>query len=184
MEVQMNRKLVLSLVLAASALAAACAPSAPPPAAPAEPALNAPEAIAALNAAREGFMKAYEAGDAEAIGNLYTKDAISESNNQPSLKGRDAIVASLKGMFEQVTVKTVLTAEDTKTLGNVGVDTGRYGVTVTPKAGATPYTNEGRYMVVYVKDADGQWRVWRDMDNAIGSPRPAPEADAAAAKAK
>lgn len=180
----MNRKLVLSLVLAASALAAACAPSAPPPAAPAEPALNAPADIAALNAAREGFMKAYEAGDAEAIGNLYTKDAISESNNQPSLKGRDAIVASLKGMFEQVTVTTVLTAEDTKTLGNVGVDAGRYAVTVTPKAGATPYTNEGRYMVIYVKDADGQWRVWRDMDNAIGTPRPAPEAGAAAAKVK
>lgn len=179
----MNRQLVLSTVLAVSTLAAACAPPAPPPA-PAEPELNAPAAIAALNAAREGFMKAYEAGDAEAIGNLYTKDAISESNNQPSLKGRDAIVASLKGMFEQVTVKTVLTAEDTKTLGGVGVDTGRYAVTVTPKAGATPYTNEGRYMVVYVKDADGQWRVWRDMDNAIGTPRPAPEADPAAGKAK
>ena len=179
----MNRQLVLSTVLAVSTLAAACAPPAPPPA-PAEPELNAPAAIAALNAAREGFMKAYEAGDAEAIGNLYTKDAISESNNQPSLKGRDAIVASLKGMFEQVTVKPVLTAEDTKTLGGVGVDTGRYAVTVTPKAGATPYTNEGRYMVVYVKDADGQWRVWRDMDNAIGTPRPAPEADPVAAKAK
>ena len=179
----MNRQLVLSTVLAVSTLAAACAQPAPPPA-PAEPELNAPAAIAALNAAREGFMKAYEAGDAEAIGNLYTKDAISESNNQPSLKGRDAIVASLKGMFEQVSVKTVLTAEDTKTLGGVGVDTGRFAVIVTPKAGATPYTNEGRYMVVYVKDTDGQWRVWRDMDNAIGTPTPAPEADAAAGKAK
>jgi hypothetical protein len=39
-------------------------------------------------------------------------------------------------------------------------------------------------MVVYVKDADGQWRVWRDMDNAIGIPAPAPEADAAAGTAK
>ena len=179
----MFRKLVLTVVLAAATLAAACAPPAPP-AAPAEPALNAPADIAALNASREAFMKAYEAGDAVAIGNLYTNDAVSESNNQPSLKGRDAIVTSLKGMFEQVTVKTVLTAEDTKTLGNVGVDAGRYAVTVTPKAGATPYTNEGRYMVIYVKDADGQWRVWRDMDNAIGTPRPAPEAGAAAAKAK
>jgi uncharacterized protein (TIGR02246 family) len=184
MEVQMNRTLVLSLVLAVCALAAACAPSAPPPAAPAAPALNTPADIAALGAAREGFMKAYEAGDAEAIGNLYTKDAISESNNQPSLKGRDAIVASLKGMFEQVTVKTMLTADDTKTLGNVGVDCGRYAVTVTPKAGAASYTNEGRYMVVYVKDADGQWRVWRDMDNAIGAPAPAPEATPASTKAK
>jgi len=126
----MNRQLVLSTVLAVSTLAAACAPPAPPPAAPA---VNAPADIAALGAAREGFMKGYEAGDAEAIGNLYTKDAISESNNQPSLKGRDAIVASLKGMFEQVSVKTVLTAEDTKTLGGIGVDTGRFAVIVTPK---------------------------------------------------
>ena len=179
----MIRKLVLTVVLAAATLAAACAPP-PPPAAPAEPALNAPADIAALNASREAFMTAYEAGDAAAIGNLYTNDAISESNNQPSLKGRDAIVASLKGMFEQVSVKTVLTAEDTKTLGGVGVDTGRYAVIVTPKAGAVPSTNEGRYMVVYVKESDGQWRVWRDMDNAIGAPRPASEASPAAENAK
>jgi len=38
-------------------------------------------------------------------------------------------------------------------------------------------------MVVYVKEADGQWRVWRDMDNAIGAP-PAPAAGAAAGNAK
>lgn len=180
----MFRKLVLPVVLAAATLAAACAAPAPPPAAPAAPALNAPADIAALNAAREGFMKGYEAGDAEAIGNLYTKDAISESNNQPSLTGRDAIVASLKGMFEQVSVKTVLTGDDTKTLGSVGVDSGHYAVTVTPKGGGTPFTNEGRYMVVYVKEPDGQWRVWRDMDNAIGAPRPAPDASPAPGKAK
>jgi uncharacterized protein (TIGR02246 family) len=180
----MSRSLLLSLVVTVTSLVAGCSPPAPPPAAPAAPVLNAPADIAALGAARESFMKAYEAGDAVAIGNLYTNDAISESNNQPSLKGRDAIVASLKGMFEQVSVKTVLTGDDTKTLGNVGVDCGRYAVTVTPKAGAASYTNEGRYMVVYVKGADGQWRVWRDMDNTIGVPRPAPETDPAAGKAK
>ena len=180
----MTRPLLLSLALTVTSLVAGCSPPAPPPAAPAAPVLNAPADIAALGAARERFMKAYEAGDAEAVGNLYTNDAISESNNQPSLKGREAIVASLKGMFEQVTVKTVLTAEDTKTLGGVGVDTGRYAVIVTPKAGAAPSTNEGRYMVVYVKEADGQWRVWRDMDNAIGAPRPSSEASPAPEQVK
>ena len=180
----MNRPLALSLVLTLSSFVAGCATPAPPPAAPAEPVLNAPADIAALDAARQAFMAGYEAGEAEAIGKLYMPNAVSESNNQPSLVGRDAIVASLKGMFEQVSVKAVLTPEGTRTLGSVGVDSGRYTVTVTPKAGAAPHSNEGRYIVVYVKEADGQWRVWRDMDNAIGAPQPAPAADAAPAQGK
>ena len=180
----MIRPLAVSIVLAVSSLAAGRAAPAAPPAAPAEPILNAPSDIAALDAARQAFMAGYAAGDAEALGKLYMPNATSESNNQPSLVGRDAIVASLKGMFEQVSVTAVLTPEGTRTLGSVGVDSGRYTVTVTPKAGATPHSNEGRYMVVYVKDADGQWRVWRDMDNAIGAPLPAPAADTAPAKAK
>lgn len=57
--------------------------------------------MAALNAARQAFMTGYEAGDAEAIGKLYTEDAISEPNNQPTLKGRAAIVASLKAMLRR-----------------------------------------------------------------------------------
>ena len=181
----MIRTLALPLALAASIAAAGCTQPAPAPAAaPAEPVLNAPADIAALAAARQAFMAGYEAGDAEAIGKLYMPNAVSESNNQPSLEGRDAIVASLKGMFEQVSVKAVLTPEGTRTLGSVGVDSGRYTVTVTPKSGAAPHTNEGRYMGVYVKEADGQWRVWRDMDNAIGAPQPAPAVDAAPAQGK
>jgi len=125
-------------------------------------------------------MSGYEAGDAEAIGKLYAEDAVSESNNQASLKGRDAVVASLKGMFQQVSVKTVLTAEETRTLGTVGVDRGRYTVTVSPKAGSDPYSHEGRYMVIYVKGQDGQWRVWRDMDNGVTVPPPAAAAAPAA----
>jgi uncharacterized protein (TIGR02246 family) len=171
----MRRPLGLLLVLAVSFVAGCAAPAAPPSAPPA-PVADAPADIAALNAARQAFMSGYEAGDAAAIGKLYSDDAISESNNQPSLKGREAIVASLKGMFEQVSVKVVLTADETRTLGTVGVDRGRYATTVTPKAGAEPHSHEGRYMVIYVKGQDGQWHVWRDMDNGIAAPPPAPAA--------
>jgi uncharacterized protein (TIGR02246 family) len=174
-EAQMNRRLALLIVVAVS-LVTGCAPAAPPPDKPAGLVENVPADIAALNAARQAFMTGYEAGDADAIGKLYTADAVSESNNQASLKGRDAIVASLKRMFEQVTVKTVLTSDDTRTIGTMGVDRGHYAVTVTPKAGAAPASNEGRYMVVYLKEADGTWRVWRDMDNGLGAPKAAPDA--------
>jgi len=168
----MFRTFALPLALTGALALTGCAPAPAPPPAAATPVVDNPADIAALNDARAAFMKAYEAGDATAIGNLYMPDAISESNNQPSLVGRDAIVASLKGMFEQVGVKTTLTPAETRTLGNVGLDRGTYTVTVTPKAGAPPSTSEGRYMVIYVKDADGTWRVSRDMDNGLMPPAP------------
>ena len=166
----MIRTFTLCLALAGALAVTGCTPAPAPPPAAASPVVDNPADIAALNAARDAFMAGYEAGDAEAIGKLYMPEAISESNNQPSLVGREAIVASLKGMFEQVTVKTTLTPAETRTLGDVGLDRGTYTVTVTPKAGAPPSTSEGRYMVIYVRDTDGSWRVSRDMDNGVMPP--------------
>jgi uncharacterized protein (TIGR02246 family) len=179
----MFRASTLPLVLIGTLALTACGPAAAPPPAVATPVVDNPADVAAINDARAAFMKAYEAGDAAAIGRLYMPEAISESNNQPSLVGRDAIVASLAGMFAQVSVTTTLTPTETRTLGNVGLDRGTYTVTVTPKAGAPPSTSEGRYMVIYVKDTDGTWRVSRDMDNALMPPAPPAAAAPAAAPA-
>jgi uncharacterized protein (TIGR02246 family) len=130
---------------------------------------DAPDDIAGIHAARAAFVAAYAAGDADAIGRLYAADAISEPNNQATLTGRDAIVRSLQGMFTQMAVKVDLQTDETRTLGSVGFDRGRYTVTVTPKAGAPPTSAEGRYMVIFVKEPDGAWRVWRDIDNAMAA---------------
>ena len=84
-------------------------------------------------------------------------------------------------MFDQVAVKPVLTPDETRTLGSVGLDRGTYTVTVTPKAGAPPTSSQGRYLVVFVKEADGSWKVSRDIDNSAGAPPPTP-ADPSTAK--
>ena len=179
----MVRYAAASLILSSAVTLGACAPAPPaaPPAPPA-PVADDPADIAALNAARAAFMAAYEAGDADAIGRLYTAEAISEPDNQPTLRGREAIVASLKNMFEQVAVKPVLTPDETRTLGSVGLDRGTYTVTVTPKAGAPPTSSQGRYLVVFVKEADGSWKVSRDIDNSAGAPPPTPASDPSTAK--
>lgn len=176
----MKTRVLASLVVVGLIAAGGCARAAAPPAADEAkpPAADAPEDIAAIKAARDAFMAAYEKGDADAIGRLYTEDAVSEPNFQPTLEGRAAIVDSLRKMFEQVTVNPTLTADETKTLGNVGLDRGRYTVTVTPKAGASPTTTEGRYLVIFRKDADGQWRAWRDIDNGLMPPTAPDAADA------
>jgi uncharacterized protein (TIGR02246 family) len=178
----MTRRLPLVLMLLVSVVIGAC--SQEPPAPPPQPVANDPADIAALKAARAEFVAAYAASDAAAIGRLYAAHGVSEPNGQPTLKGRDAIVASLTAMFQQVSVKLDLKADETATLGVVGVDRGRYTATVTHKNDGSATTSEGRYLVVFVKEADGAWRVARDMDNveAIVTPA-APETPSDAAPA-
>ena len=170
----MRRRLAYLGLACAVSLAGCTSAPAPPPA----PAVDAPADITAIAAARSAFMAAYNAGDAEAIGKLYTADGVSEPNHQPTLTGREAIVKGLASMFGQVAVKVELTSDETKTTGNTGFDRGRYSAAVTPKAGGATTTVEGRYLVLFVKEADGAWRVARDIDN---SPTPMPLTAPAAA---
>lgn len=163
---------LLPLVL----LSAACA--SPEPAGPMQ---NAQADIDAVNAVRDGFVAAYSAGDADAIGNYYVTDGVSQPNNGPTLKGRDAIVAGLKSMFERSSVKLTLTPEQTQTMGTTGFDSGHYSVEVVPKAGGPTTTSEGRYLVILDKQTDGSWKVTRDMDNAGPPPESSGAPDAPAA---
>jgi len=120
------------------------------------------------------------AGDAAAVGNLYTADGVSQHNHAETLTGRDAIVASQEAMFSQFTVKAEITPDETMTLGNVGFDRGTYRMTMTSKAGGNAITDEGRYIVLLRKEADGAWKVSIDIDNSA-MPLPAPQAAPAAA---
>ena len=168
----MTRRLAVPMFVAATLVLGACAT--PPPAPP----VNAPADIAAINALRAKFQQVFNAGDASAVGNLYTVDAIAANNHQPSEIGRDAIAKATADLFAQFNVKFELTAEETQTMGDFGYDRGRFTFALTPKtAGApAPPVDEGRYLVILKKDTDGQWRVSRDIGNSsLPMPMPAPE---------
>jgi uncharacterized protein (TIGR02246 family) len=139
------------------------------------PATNDSGDVSAVNALRGKFMQVFNAGDAAAVGNLYTTDAIAMDNHQPTATGREAIVAAMTGLFSQYAVKFTLTPDETKTMGDFGYDLGRFTFALTPKtAGApAPPTDEGRYLVLLRKDTDGQWRVTRDIGNST-LPMPMP----------
>jgi uncharacterized protein (TIGR02246 family) len=170
----MTRRLLLTFgILAMSACASA-------------PEANAPQDIAALGAVRDGFVKAFNAGDANAIGALYTTDAIAMPGHNATLSGQSAIVAYNKGLFGQMNAKIEVTPDETRTMGNFGFDRGRYRMTMTPKAGGPEIADEGRYIVMLERDAKGSWKVTRDIDNSsLAMPAPAPPpAHPAPAKAK
>jgi uncharacterized protein (TIGR02246 family) len=147
----------------------ACTPASPPPA------QDAADDLAAIAALRNAYGAAMQAGDATAVGALYTDNGVSQTNAEPTMVGRTAIVDGLNATFQQVSFSNfVITPDETHTMGTTGYERGRYTATVTPKAeGAAPMAQEGRYMILLQKGTDGMWKVTHDMDNTATPPAPA-----------
>jgi uncharacterized protein (TIGR02246 family) len=154
----MARHLIGAFVAAAVVASASCGSS--------SPAVDAPADIAAVNALRTAFQTAFNAGDALGVAKSYTATAIAMGNHQPSSVGRDAIAAATKAEFAAMKPNIQLTADETKTVGNMGFDRGRFKITLTPKGGGTATVDEGRYLVLLEKGSDGAWKVSRDIENS------------------
>lgn len=155
--------------LAICAGAAACAPAAAPPGPPTG------DDVAKINALRDNFVTAFNAGDAAKVVEGYTTDAIAMPAHHAMVTGKDALVAFNREQFSQVSFKMTLTPAETVVAGNWGYDRGTYTMTVTPKAGGAPMNDAGKYLVVIQKQSDGSWKVSRDIDNSdMPMPMPPP----------
>ncbi|HEY6050617.1 MAG TPA: nuclear transport factor 2 family protein [Thermoanaerobaculia bacterium] len=152
----------LAALLSASLLAA---PPPPPP-----PAANDPAIIAVADA----YVAAVLKGDAPAIADLYTEDAMEMPPNAAAVKGRAALSEYYKkqmaeAKFSAFTLKHV----ETRAAGDVGYDVGTYSQTLTPAGAPAPVNDTGKYIVL-VKKAGGKWRVAYVVYNSDLPPPPAP----------
>lgn len=133
--------------------------------------------LQAVNAVRDAYAAAFKAGDATALAALYTSDALSQPNMQPTSTGADGIAAGYKGFFDAYTIADfALTGTKTEVSGNLGYDLGTFRLIGVPKAKGDTLKSEGRYVVVLRKQGDGAWKLVTDIDNVTApmSPPPAP----------
>jgi uncharacterized protein (TIGR02246 family) len=142
----------------------------------AKPATTTEQDTAAIARGRDAYVAGWKAGNATDIASGYTSDALAFPANQPTVTGRDAITKFNDDFFRQFTPDDIkLTPEETKVMGDWAFDRGTYHVVATPKVGGDHVTEDGRYLVLLQRQADGSWKMARDIDNTI-KPTPAPEA--------
>lgn len=117
-----------------------------------------------LAAAGDNWNALYAAGDWTALRLLYTDDAWLMSDKAPAAKGADAIIAYLRryrDMGASVTFR--FEPEDIRVDGKVGTVVAKYWMTA-QIPGRPQVRTAGRSMLIY-RWVDGQWKLWRDMDN-------------------
>jgi uncharacterized protein (TIGR02246 family) len=152
----------------------------------AAPFASAADDAATIRAGTEGWIKAHNAGNADAIAAMYAEDAVVMPPGAPVTRGRAAIKQFIVKDIADARaagITLVLAKEsDVAVKGDLAWHAGTY--TVKDKAGAT--VDSGGYMEIWRK-AGGKWLIIRDIWNSStppGAPAAAPAAASAAKPAK
>ena len=125
---------------------------------------------AAIADAARAFSAAYEADDSHALGELYTEDAMLLSPNR-TVVGREAIRRFFDRDGRTTSVQHELCNRSLRLHGDTAVDVGTwYGEQRAANGAGTEVA--GRYLVVWLRGADGRWRMTHDAWH-----RPPPAAD-------
>ncbi len=173
----MNRWLARMTILLLAAQGACKPASKPTPLSPADEA-----AVRALDAA---FAKTFNASDAAGLAAFYTADAVLLPPNMPLASGSDAITRVFSGMIAEATPQLTLTPTKIEGRQDLAYTVGTYRLTMTPKKkGVAASTDEGKYVVVSQRQADGSWKIIADIWNSSKPPASPPAPARAPAPAK
>lgn len=148
----------LTLLLAA----AACAP---PAKATETPPVDPVALKDAIQAREKEWSAAFLAGNAAGVAALYSEDAVSIQPAGDSWSGRAAIEKGEQAQLDTlaVTAREDIAEEVISVGANFAVEVGHYSYQATSKTNKQPRASSGRYMVLWRKDADGVWRLLRDI---------------------
>jgi uncharacterized protein (TIGR02246 family) len=124
-------------------------------------------ARAGIDKTRSEYVAAWKAANAIKLAELYTDNALVLYPNQPAVMGRSAIVNYFKGFFAEFPQNEFeLTSAEIEIAGPWAFDRGAYRWKGVPRAGGKPVEDSGKYLVILQRQASGEWKVARDMDNS------------------
>ena len=153
-----------------------------PPAPAAAPEANAndiADATEAIQALWEEYAASALAGDPERRLALWAEDGIQMPPNRAMRVGKETIRAATEaGMARVVAHEYVVTPEEVEVFGDFAFARGIYMAKRTPVSGGDPILTDGKFMTILKRQADGSWKIYRDIFNS-NAPPAKPETDIA-----
>jgi len=121
-----------------------------------------------INAAKTEFREAFNLGDVTRFLAIADPELVSFSDRQPSEFGKsglDSLEIRLRVLFERFRANLVVIVFEIRIDGDVAYDYGLHSLTLTPKDGGQPIHRRDRYVDIWRRDRDGNWKLWLYMDN-------------------
>jgi ketosteroid isomerase-like protein len=122
----------------------------------------------AINTAKTEFRECFNLGDASRVLAIADPDLVSFSDGQPSefgASGLEALKTRLTDLFERFTAKLSVIVIEIRLQGDVAYDYGWHDLTLTPKDGAESIRRRHRYVDIWRRNKEGNWKLWMYMDN-------------------
>jgi ketosteroid isomerase-like protein len=122
----------------------------------------------AINVAKSEFREGFNLGDTSRILAVADPDLVNFSDAQPSEfgeSGLDAWKARLQNLFERFTAKLVVIVIEIRLQGDIAYDYGWHDLTLTPKDGGQSIYRRDRYVDIWRRHKEGNWKLWMYMDN-------------------
>jgi uncharacterized protein (TIGR02246 family) len=123
-------------------------------------------ADAAVNEIWQRYSASLNSGDLDAWLALWTQEGVQLPPGEPAVIGKDQIRARNKAVLDRFTFDMGITNEEVGSAGDWAFARGTYKATLTPKAGGELVHVDGKYMTILKKQADGSWKIHRDIFNS------------------
>lgn len=133
-----------------------------------------PSMQSSVEAARAAYATAMKNGDANAVANLFTPDAVLvEATSAGTVTGQRAVARFYENLFKRAKVLDVIIQPDSlQQDGNIATETSRHIVTLQPTTGE-PLARTLRHLTVWKQQSDGSWLIEADA-SIIQVPNPPP----------
>ncbi|HEX4469151.1 MAG TPA: DUF4440 domain-containing protein [Gemmatimonadaceae bacterium] len=131
------------------------------------PATDAAAVRRAIDSANARFDAAALKGDTAALAGFYADDAVFMGANMPAERGHEAIAKGFAGMLAAMKPTAFkLQTQDLIVSGEYVIETGTYDITSQVPKATKPMHDVGKYLVAWRKQADGSYKIVRDIANS------------------
>jgi ketosteroid isomerase-like protein len=122
--------------------------------------------LAAITMFNERYLQAINNEDIAALSALTTDGHVMLPPNSDPVVGKPANDAMNGGAFRRYDFSETWSPVETVIDGNLGFQRGTFTVVATPKADGDRLEVTGHFLRIYQRQADGEWRMTRDMFNS------------------
>lgn len=131
----------------------------------------------AIRLAKTEFREAYNTGDVNRLLAVFADSYSDMSEGNPSFYGGEAkavLQQRLRKLFARYRAHLAVTIISIRVQGSWAFDWGWHKLTLTPRAGRRSITKRTRYLEIWQKQDDGNWKIAIFLDNADLPPRMPP----------
>jgi uncharacterized protein (TIGR02246 family) len=116
-----------------------------------------------IDAGNAAYLDAFRRGDARALAGVYDPDAAQMRPGGQVIRGRAAIAANLASLLRRIRfINGSITSSSLWRVDDLVYDVGHYAFVFQPE-GRDTLVERSRYLNVWRRQADGSWKIWRDL---------------------